>query len=103
MELKKLAEIFNEYFCEPFLPNGWVRATLNDDNSLTIQIGDRDVTVDEKGKVLDAGRNIPFQHRVIEQVNRVVEKLSPEYRKQLEERLHIKFPLEQQDNSGEVQ
>lgn len=56
MTLPELARILNTAFNEPFLPKGFVRATLHDDDgSLRVQIGNRDIQITEDGKIAGSG------------------------------------------------
>lgn len=59
LTLEKLCEMINENFGEPFLVKGGVSAEVFTDEdgtkSMTLQIGRRDVEIDENGEVLGCG------------------------------------------------
>jgi hypothetical protein len=59
MKLKKLAEIINREFGEPFNPKGTVRAIYHKkDDTLEIFIGRRDIHINDKGIVIGAGTEL---------------------------------------------
>ena len=55
MKLEILGNLINQEFGLPFLPEGTVRAKLQEDGTLKLWIGRRDVHFDDKGTVLGAG------------------------------------------------
>ena len=60
MDLKKFAREINSTFSEPFLPAGFVKARVVGENGdiLNLRIGDREVDLDESGKMIGAGTNV---------------------------------------------
>ena len=58
LSLKRLKEIFDTEFGRPFLAQGTVVAKWRSDGTLNIQIGQRDIDLDEKGDVVRAGTNL---------------------------------------------
>ena len=58
LSLEKLCEVINENFGEPYLAKDGVSAEIIDDNGikvLSINIGRRDVQIDEQGEVVGCG------------------------------------------------
>ena len=55
MELTTLSKILNTEFSPPFLKEGEVRATIQEDGTLKIYIGPRDIHISAEGEVLGAG------------------------------------------------
>jgi hypothetical protein len=53
--LEKLCEIINEQFGEPFLVKDGVSAEMQDDGTLSINIGRRDIQIDQNGEVVSCG------------------------------------------------
>ena len=60
MTLDQLAQIFNQEFQEPFLPDGMVQVRMNDDGTMRLQIDRRDVHINEDGEVLGAGTALDY-------------------------------------------
>jgi hypothetical protein len=58
MKLEKLVEILNKEFSEPFLPKGMVKAELAKDGTMFLDIGRRDIHINDKGTVLGAGTRL---------------------------------------------
>jgi hypothetical protein len=54
----KLANLLNQEFGPPFLPQGFVKAEIEDDGSLRLTIGRRDVSVGPCLNVLGAGTGV---------------------------------------------
>lgn len=55
MKLWKLAEIINNNFGLPFLPEGHVRAHLTPNGNLFLKIGTHGIVLRADGEVLDSG------------------------------------------------
>jgi hypothetical protein len=53
--LEQLCEIINEHFGEPFLVKDGVSAEMQDDGTLSINIGRRDIQIDQNGEVVACG------------------------------------------------
>lgn len=58
MKLEKLVGIINREFGVPFLPKGMVKAELEKDGTMHLDIGRRDIHVNDKGNVLGAGTRL---------------------------------------------
>lgn len=58
--LEKLVEMFNREFQPPFCPEGLVQAKMNTDGTMRLQVGARDVQLNEEGEVLGAGTALDF-------------------------------------------
>lgn len=60
--LKKLQKIIKENFREPFLPKGFVNvrdvSDIYKQPALSIDIGDRNITIGETGHVFGAGTSV---------------------------------------------
>jgi len=55
-QLKKIVKIFNREFSKPFLENGIVKAKYyKEENIINIQIGARDIDIDNRLKVVGSG------------------------------------------------
>jgi len=55
MDLEKLVAMFKQEFQFPFCPEGLVQARMNEDGTMRLQIGARDIQMDENGDVVGAG------------------------------------------------
>ena len=55
MTLKQLDAMLKQDFRPPFVPEGLVRSEMQDDGTLKLWIGPRDVHLDAEGNVLGAG------------------------------------------------
>lgn len=67
--IETLNEVFNQHFVPPFLNEGDVNVSLSKDNTLYINIGRRDVEIDENGDVVGCGTMM----EPIEKIHDVVE------------------------------
>lgn len=60
--LKKLQKIIKQDFREPFLPKGFVQvrdvSNIYQEPALSIDIGDRNITIGKMGQVFGAGTNV---------------------------------------------
>jgi len=56
MTMKIDVEILKKEFGSPFLPKGFIKVTEQEDKTLLLEIGDRDVHIDRDGStILGAG------------------------------------------------
>jgi len=62
ISLKKLQKIIKQEFKTPFLPKGFVNvrdvSDIYKEPALSIDIGDRNITIGEHGQVFGAGSNV---------------------------------------------
>jgi len=58
MEFRKLAEIMNQEFGEPFLAKGLVDAKAEDDGTFRLRIGPRDIHINDEVLVLGTGKRM---------------------------------------------
>jgi len=62
ISLKKLQKLFEQDFRSPFLPKGFVKTRDVSDiykkTALSIDIGDRNITIGENGDFFGAGSNV---------------------------------------------
>ncbi len=60
MTLETLVEMFNREFQPPFCPDGLVQARINEDGTMRLQIGARDVQMNQEGDVVGAGTTMNY-------------------------------------------
>ncbi len=66
MLLKKVADEINRCFKDPFLPNGFVSARINDRGDFVLQIGTRDMQLRDDGSFVGAGTDLTRHFDIVE-------------------------------------